>query len=109
MQMRIRGSRGEHSAPDPSENTTHRPALLHLNRDGKCERQERRRAIADISEFSRERGWKEGMGILQLSCRATSKSLPNNIFAAENKTKAGQNLSLAANNNKFSPNPNPRS
>ena len=28
---------------------------------------ERRKGpIADISEFSRERGWKEGMGILQL-------------------------------------------
>ena len=44
---------------------------------------ERRKGpIADISEFSRERGGKEGMGILQLSCRA-SKSLPNNIFAGK--------------------------
>ena len=44
---------------------------------------ERRKGpIADISEFSRERGEKEGMGILQLSCRA-NKSLPNNIFAGK--------------------------
>ena len=38
--------------------------------------------IADISEFSRERGGKEGMGILQLSC-LPSKSLQNYIFAGK--------------------------